>query len=327
MGNFNSAEERDQYGFNVITVQPQSPGQRAGLMADLDFVMTANGIPLRDMDKDEMQEFIASLEGQEVKLKVYHRERAQLRTVTIYPSRNWPGSGLLGISVKLAQYTNDSVIEKLPTGENRRCSVNLSYDDIFKSVDDGQTFQDEPASPISKEKKPMGVRIAHKLQKMASGRSNSTNLASRSLDSADLPAKSNSIGFLNSSSRDSSDETMSDSFCSNTHSSGNISGSDNAVYTRDSSNGARVQQETSPMRVMRAASADSTGIARSGSIRPSASRPLPSVPEANKSEASGSEGIAMKQELQLSPEHNPVGEECVAEAEPATTVNAALATA
>lgn len=157
---------------------------------------------------------------------------------------------------------------------------NLSYDDIFKSVDDGQTFQDEPASPIPNEKKPIGVRIAHKLHDMTSGRSNSTNLASKSVDSADLPAKSKSIGFLNTSSRDSGDEIMNDSYCSNTHSSGNS----NAVYTRDYSNGARVQQETSPMRVMRAASADSTGIACSGSIvRPSASRPLPSVPEANRS--------------------------------------------
>jgi C-terminal processing protease CtpA/Prc len=50
MGNSVSQEEIDQVGYRVLGVQPNSPASNCGLVSFFDFIITANGIPLKALD-------------------------------------------------------------------------------------------------------------------------------------------------------------------------------------------------------------------------------------------------------------------------------------
>lgn len=43
-------------------------------------------------------------ENREVHLKVFNENTSKIRDVTIVPSKNWPGEGLLGVVLKLEKY-------------------------------------------------------------------------------------------------------------------------------------------------------------------------------------------------------------------------------
>ena len=50
MGNGQSQDEEEQVGYRVLGVQTNSPGSVGGFVTFFDFIVAANGVPLRNMD-------------------------------------------------------------------------------------------------------------------------------------------------------------------------------------------------------------------------------------------------------------------------------------
>lgn len=50
MGNNSSQDENDKVGYRVLGVQPNSPAACGGLVSFFDFIIAANGVPLRSLD-------------------------------------------------------------------------------------------------------------------------------------------------------------------------------------------------------------------------------------------------------------------------------------
>jgi len=50
MGNSPSVDETEKVGYRVLGVQPNSPGSKCGFVSFFDFIVAANGIPLRNLD-------------------------------------------------------------------------------------------------------------------------------------------------------------------------------------------------------------------------------------------------------------------------------------
>lgn len=50
MGNSKSQLEAEHLGYRVLGVQPNSPAAKGGLVSFFDFIVAANGIPLKSLD-------------------------------------------------------------------------------------------------------------------------------------------------------------------------------------------------------------------------------------------------------------------------------------
>ncbi len=105
MGNADSVPKN--WGFKVIELVNQSPGQKAGLIVGSDFILTVNGRKLRRLTAEQIKDLVQSNEDQEATLKVLNIETGKIRELLITPTRKWPGDGLLGVKIRLAPYGDD----------------------------------------------------------------------------------------------------------------------------------------------------------------------------------------------------------------------------
>jgi hypothetical protein len=55
MGNNSSNEAAEKVGYRVLGVQANSPAARGGLVSFFDFIVAANGVPLRTLDSTFVQ--------------------------------------------------------------------------------------------------------------------------------------------------------------------------------------------------------------------------------------------------------------------------------
>jgi hypothetical protein len=101
MGNSNSSEEEalSKVGYRVLGVQPNSPASQIGLVSFFDFIVAANGVPLTTLDNTFI-ELIKLSEDKVLPLKVYNCKCKKVRDVELIPSRNWPGEGMLGVTIR-----------------------------------------------------------------------------------------------------------------------------------------------------------------------------------------------------------------------------------
>jgi hypothetical protein len=105
MGNGASQEEMDCVGYRVLGVQPHSPASDCGLVSFFDFIIAANGIPLRTLDTTFI-DLIKASEDLILPLTVYNWKSRTTREVSLIPSRNWPGEGMLGITIRFDSFHN-----------------------------------------------------------------------------------------------------------------------------------------------------------------------------------------------------------------------------
>ena len=109
MGNSNSSDHDDEafgkVGYRVLGVQPNSPASKIGLVSFFDFIVAANGVPLTTLDKTFI-ELIKSSEDKPLPLKVYNCKSKNIRDLELVPSRNWPGEGMLGVTIRFDSYHN-----------------------------------------------------------------------------------------------------------------------------------------------------------------------------------------------------------------------------
>mmetsp|Transcript_1664 Transcript_1664/g.2528 ORF Transcript_1664/g.2528 Transcript_1664/m.2528 type:complete len:377 (-) Transcript_1664:3978-5108(-) len=117
MGN----EQSNQYdgcttlGYRVLGVQPNSPASRAGLVSFFDFLVGVNGQLLFDNGEHddsngeyfEDLDFVAFLKDnvdQEIELLVWNIKNKTQRFINLTPTRNWEGTGLLGVTIRMDDY-------------------------------------------------------------------------------------------------------------------------------------------------------------------------------------------------------------------------------
>ena len=72
-------------------------------MSFFDFIVAANGTPLRTLDSTFM-EIIQESEDKPLQLSVYNCKVKAIREVSIVPSKNWPGEGMLGVTIRFDTY-------------------------------------------------------------------------------------------------------------------------------------------------------------------------------------------------------------------------------
>lgn len=81
-------------GYRVVAVQTDSPLAKAGLQVYLDFILSANGLPLKPNGTFSL--LTQHHTGQRLSLQVYNLISQSFREVTVIPDENWGGEGLLG---------------------------------------------------------------------------------------------------------------------------------------------------------------------------------------------------------------------------------------
>jgi hypothetical protein len=105
MGNSPSQEEVENVGYRVLGVQAESPASSCGLVSFFDFIIEANGIPLKTLDSTFI-DLIKSSEDVVLPIRVYNSKSGVTRDVALVPSRKWPGEGMLGITIRFDTYHN-----------------------------------------------------------------------------------------------------------------------------------------------------------------------------------------------------------------------------
>lgn len=105
--------------FRISKVCPGSPGAVAGLKEFDDFVVGSS-----QFDYENFEKFLFSInyaynhmDNPKLDFGVYNLEEDKVRIVTIYPSRNWGGEGILGIEFGLG-FLND--LAKIKAKEDAR---------------------------------------------------------------------------------------------------------------------------------------------------------------------------------------------------------------
>jgi hypothetical protein len=92
-------------GYRVLGVQPASPASKVGLVSFFDFIIAANGIRLCVSDNSFVN-MIREFEERELPLMVYNCKCHEVREVVLVPSKNWPGEGMLGMTIRFDTYLN-----------------------------------------------------------------------------------------------------------------------------------------------------------------------------------------------------------------------------
>jgi len=102
-------------GYRVLGVQPNSPASRAGLVSFFDFLVGVNGQLLFDNGEhsDPSGEYFEDLDfisivkdniDKEIELLVWNIKNKTQRFITLTPSTNWNGTGLLGVTIRMDDY-------------------------------------------------------------------------------------------------------------------------------------------------------------------------------------------------------------------------------
>ncbi len=102
-------------GYRVLGVQPNSPASRSGLVSFFDFLVGVNGQLLFDNGEhnDGNGEFFEDLDfvsilkdnvDEEIELLVWNIKSKSQRFINLVPTRNWSGTGLLGVTIRMDDY-------------------------------------------------------------------------------------------------------------------------------------------------------------------------------------------------------------------------------
>lgn len=105
-------------------MQENSPGSRAGLEPFFDFVIAINGSRL-DQDNDTLKSILSANIDKPCKLLVYSSKAQQVRELTLVPTKNWGGQGVLGVSIRFCSFerANENVWHVLDVQSNSPASL------------------------------------------------------------------------------------------------------------------------------------------------------------------------------------------------------------
>ncbi|KAF7385713.1 hypothetical protein HZH66_011555 [Vespula vulgaris] len=90
-------------GYHVLRVQDDSPGQKAGLEAFFDFIVSIGNTRL-DQDNHILKDLLKANVDKEVIITVYSSKTQSVRQTVIVPNMTWGGQGSLGVSVRFCSF-------------------------------------------------------------------------------------------------------------------------------------------------------------------------------------------------------------------------------
>jgi hypothetical protein len=82
-----------------------SLSHKSGLVSFFDFIVAANGVPLKTLDSTFI-DLIKANENIPLPLTIYNYKNQTVRDVSVTPSRTWGGTGLLGVTIRFDSYFN-----------------------------------------------------------------------------------------------------------------------------------------------------------------------------------------------------------------------------
>ncbi|KAH8873989.1 Golgi reassembly-stacking protein isoform 1 [Schistosoma japonicum] len=91
-----SFDRANENVWHVLSVEPKSPADLAGLKPHTDYIIGANSVL---NNRDDFFDLIDSSDGHVVQLYVYNSESDSCREVHLKPDSNWGGNGLLGCNI------------------------------------------------------------------------------------------------------------------------------------------------------------------------------------------------------------------------------------
>ncbi|RNA36290.1 Golgi reassembly-stacking 2-like [Brachionus plicatilis] len=111
-------------GYHVLKVQENSPGARASLEPFFDFIIAINGSRL-DQDNDTLRMILNSNIDKPCKLLVFSSKTMNIREITLVPTKNWGGQGVLGVSIRFCSFerANENVWHVLEVQPNSPASL------------------------------------------------------------------------------------------------------------------------------------------------------------------------------------------------------------
>lgn len=74
------------------------------MQENYDYILSMNDINLVKVEMKKISELVKDYVDRSVELRVYNSSTRETRRVSLRPSSNWPGDGLLGIELKLVVY-------------------------------------------------------------------------------------------------------------------------------------------------------------------------------------------------------------------------------
>lgn len=86
----------------VKDVYLDSPAHEAGLQPFRDFVIGTREIAFKSLD--EFAKYVEVNQGTEIRLYLYNVDTEKVREVSLTPSRDWGGQGLLGCDVSFGYF-------------------------------------------------------------------------------------------------------------------------------------------------------------------------------------------------------------------------------
>uniref|UniRef100_A0A5K3EQ22 GRASP55_65 domain-containing protein n=1 Tax=Mesocestoides corti TaxID=53468 RepID=A0A5K3EQ22_MESCO len=101
MGSASSSLDSSTAGYHILKVQDGSPGQKAGLEAFFDFIVSVGDVRL---DNESIKDVLAKYKDTPMRLTVYSSKTQQFRELTLTPSSDWGGQGLLGLSIRYCSF-------------------------------------------------------------------------------------------------------------------------------------------------------------------------------------------------------------------------------
>jgi hypothetical protein len=133
-------------GYRIIQTAPSSPAQIVGLTPYVDFIVSANGVPLsRDQT---LNQIISKSLNCKVQLKVFSILSSAFRTLTVTPSNSWGGDGLIGAAVRWEDWQSCDglrVLEVKPDSVALKLGLRPNTDYILgtenQSINDVSTFE------------------------------------------------------------------------------------------------------------------------------------------------------------------------------------------
>eukprot|EP01102_Stenamoeba_stenopodia_P002216 TRINITY_DN1199_c0_g1_i2.p1 TRINITY_DN1199_c0_g1~~TRINITY_DN1199_c0_g1_i2.p1 ORF type:complete len:437 (+),score=84.34 TRINITY_DN1199_c0_g1_i2:161-1471(+) len=125
-------------GFHVLNVQPNSPGEEAGLVSFFDYIVVANGV---DLDRENsFAEILKENVGKPVEICIYSSRDEGVRVTTVTPRDNWGGKGLLGLSIRFCQLKGAGefvwhILDVYPQSPASAAGLNAHTDYIVGAAD------------------------------------------------------------------------------------------------------------------------------------------------------------------------------------------------
>ena len=95
-----SLSSKEQKAFSILHVSPGGPASRAKLTPYFDYIISVNGINVVQEAPNVVAEMAKTHINKPLRFSVYNSRTDTIREVSVVPSNNWGGNGLLGCSIR-----------------------------------------------------------------------------------------------------------------------------------------------------------------------------------------------------------------------------------